>query len=367
MKLGKRSPCYKTNMSDSPIPRRSPTLEHVAAAAGVSRATVSRVINGVRNVDPELVATVQRAVTETGYVPNRAARSLVTGRTYSVALVVSADDTSAFDDPFHNQGFHGHGFDDPFFGRIASGAHAHLGPMHVHMVLMQVSSTASRDRLLTYLRSGDLDGVMLISMYAQDPLPGLLVDARAATVLFARPALPLPISFVDVASHAGAALAAERLVTRGCTSIVTIGGPADTPAGADRLSGFREAMARRGRPFVPSVEGNFTQEGGEAAMLQLLADVPTLDGVFAANDLMALGAVHVLRDQGRRVPEDVAVVGFDDSRAAMASRPRLTTVRQPVEDMAAEMARLLLEQIGDPDRPVSSTIFDPVLVARASA
>ena len=126
-------------------------------------------------------------------------------------------------------------------------------------------------------------------------------------------------------------------------------------------------MARLGVAYVPSVEGDFTQVGGEAAMARLLVEAPDLDGVFAANDLMALGAVHVLRDQGRRVPDDVAVIGFDDSRVAVASRPELTTVRQPVEDMAAEMARLLLSRIDQGTRPVTSTIFESTLIHRQSA
>jgi DNA-binding LacI/PurR family transcriptional regulator len=138
------------------------------------------------------------------------------------------------------------------------------------------------------------------------------------------------------------------------------------PAGQERLAGFRDALARHGRPEVPSVEGDFTLESGERAMTQLLAEHPEVDGVFAANDLMAQGALLVLRDTGRAVPEEVAVIGFDDSSAALACRPPLTTIRQPLEDMAAEMARLLLAHIEQPGRPVSSVIFDPTLVVRKS-
>jgi DNA-binding LacI/PurR family transcriptional regulator len=126
-------------------------------------------------------------------------------------------------------------------------------------------------------------------------------------------------------------------------------------------------MARHGQPFVVSVEGNFTHLGGEQAMERLLAEQPDVDGVFVANDLMAQGAVAVLRDHGRRVPEDVAVVGFDDSSAARGCRPPLTTVRQPVEDMAAEMARLVLAHIEEPDQQITSVIFEPTLVVRDSA
>jgi DNA-binding LacI/PurR family transcriptional regulator len=341
---------------------RPPTLEHVAKAAGVSRATVSRVINGVRNVDPEIAEIVNRAISETGYVPNRAARSLVTGRTWSVALVVSAPDHSGFDDPFL-----GRAFADPFFGRIASGALAELGERGVHLVLMRVNGSESRAKLLSSLRQGDIDGVILISVHENDPLPRLLTDAGVAVVLFGRPAESLAISYVDVDERAGAALAANYLVQRGCKRVATICGPLDTPAGTDRLSGFRDAMAQHGQPLVPAVEGNFTQDAGESGMLLLLDDEPDIDGLFVANDLMAQGAVLALREAGKRVPGDVAVIGFDDSSAALASRPQLTTVRQPVEDMAAEMARLLMGRIEVRDQRVTSVIFNPTLVIRGSA
>ncbi|HEY2794623.1 MAG TPA: LacI family DNA-binding transcriptional regulator [Micromonosporaceae bacterium] len=342
-------------------PSRPPTLEQVARLAGVSRATVSRVVNGVRNVDPDLIETVQRAVDATGYVPNRAARSLVTGRTITVALVVSAED-SAFGDPFPAREL-----DDPFFGRVASGALHHLGDLDLPMVLKYVNGDPSRERLLAQLRRGDIDGVLLVSMFTDDPMPSLLLSAGAAAVLFARPATPLPISYVDVHQKAGAALAADRLVARGCRSVVTISGPAGTTGGQDRLSGFLEAMGRHGQGHVPAVEGNFTQASGEQAMAALLDREPGLDGVFAANDLMALGALRVLRDRGRRVPDDVAVIGFDDTHVAAASRPGLTTVRQPVETMIAEMARLLLERITQPGRAVAELMLPPELVVRESA
>jgi DNA-binding LacI/PurR family transcriptional regulator len=156
-------------------------------------------------------------------------------------------------------------------------------------------------------------------------------------------------------------------VSRGRRKVATITGPLDTAAGQDRLAGFRDAMALHGRPYLPSVEGNFTFAGGERAMAQLLAEHPDIDGVFIANDLMAQGAMLVLHEHGRRVPEDVAVVGFDDSSAATACRPALTTVRQPIEDMAATMARLLLDRIGQAQGQPASVIFEPTLVERESA
>jgi DNA-binding LacI/PurR family transcriptional regulator len=341
---------------------RLPTLEDVARSAGVSRATVSRVVNGTRNVDPEIQRIVQEAVQATGYVPNRAARSLVTRRTDAVALVFSVPDHHTADDPFM-----GRVFSDPFFGRIVGGLLTVLRPRGVHPVLMLADSEDARRSMVAGLRQEHIDGVVLVSIAPGDSLPFLLTEAGVPTVVFARPTTPLPISFVDIAQQAGARLAADRLVERGCRRIATIAGPYDSAAGRDRLTGFRDAMAEHGQPYVPSVEGGFTQEGGERAMRQLLDQHPETDGVFVASDLMAQGALLVLRDLGKRVPQDVAVVGFDDSSAAMASRPLLTTVRQPVEDMAAEMARLLMAQVDDPAQPTRSVIFKTTLVVRESA
>jgi DNA-binding LacI/PurR family transcriptional regulator len=345
-----------------PAGPRLPTLEDVARSAGVSRATVSRVVNGTRNVDPQLRKVVQEAVEATGYVPNRAARSLVTRRTDSVALVFSIPDHHAADDPFLGQVF-----SDPFFGRIVGGLLTVLRPRGVHPVLMLADSEKARHSLVPNLRQEHTDGVVLVSIAPDDPLPFLLSEAGLPAVLFGRPAAPAPISYVDVAQQAGAKLAAEHLLARGCRRITTVSGPADSPAGQDRLAGFREAMAEHGVAYVPSAEGGFTQEGGERAMKRLLAEEPGTDGVFVANDLMARGALMALRHQGRRVPDDVAVVGFDDSSAALSSHPLLTTVRQPVEDMAAEMAGLLMALIDDPARQTRSVIFKTTLVRRESA
>ncbi|WP_329378318.1 LacI family DNA-binding transcriptional regulator [Streptomyces sp. NBC_01716] len=369
----------------------APTLEDVAKAAGVSRATVSRVINGVRNVDPVIQAAVRDAVAVTGYTPNRAARSLVTRKADSIALVVSG----AGDDPppvaatagpsvsaaqgsrggdGESAGFDGgvgsfmtEVFADPFFGRVVTGVVNFLRPRGIHPVLMFAETSRARDEVVSYLRQGSADGALVVSTHAEDPLPALITDAGLPAVLYARPARPVRISYVDLAHQDGARLAAEHLLARGCRRIATIAGPFDVPAGQDRLAGFRDTMARHGHPYIPVAEGEFTEESGASAMERLLAEHPDLDGLFAANDLMAVGACQVLRERGLRVPEDVAVIGFDDSRAAASCRPPLTTVRQPVEDMAAEMARLLLDRLSRPDRPVTSVIFEPTLVVRASA
>ncbi len=340
--------------------QRLPTLEDVAQVAGVSRATVSRVINGIRNVNPELHDVVWSAVEQTGYVPNRAARSLVTRRNGTIALVVS-DSESHEDDPFMSRFF-----SDPFFGRVVGGLMSALRPVGVQLALQLVGSHDARTRLVGDLRQGQADGSVVLSLHPGDTLPHLLAEAGLPTIMIGRPATPLPISYVDVANDAGAALAADHLVARGRQRVGMITGPPEVPAAADRLTGFNRAMARHGHAYVPSVAGNFTHDSGEKAMHLLLTENPGLDAVFVANDLMAQGGLRALHDLGRRVPDDVAVIGFDDSSAALASRPLLTTVRQPLEDMAVEAAQLVLARVDDPALRVTSVIYEPTLIVRDS-
>jgi DNA-binding LacI/PurR family transcriptional regulator len=348
--------------ADSPPPFRPVTLEDVARAAGVSRATVSRVVNEIPTVDQTLRHAVENAVAATGYVPNRAARSLVTRQTGSVALLVSEQDERPAASPFL-----GRVFTDPYFGRVVSGLVNVLRPAGVHLVLMLVDDEASRLQTLSYLRQGHVDGVVLISSHVDDPLPQLVADTRLPAVLSGRPQRDSSLTFVEADQRAGARLAADRLVSLGRTRIGSVAGPQDMPAARERLKGFHAALAEHGVRDIPWAEGDFTHAGGASAVNELLALRPDLDGLFVASDLMALGALPVLQRAGRRVPQDVAVVGFDDSHAAHACDPPLTTVRQPVEEMASATARLLLRRIARPDHAVRSELFAPVLVVRASA
>jgi DNA-binding LacI/PurR family transcriptional regulator len=328
------------------MPGRTPTLEDVARVAGVSRATVSRVVNGIRNVDQDIQEAVRRAIEKTGYAPNRAARSLVTRRVGAVALVVS--------------GAGGHVFGDPFFGRVADGVVAFLRGHGMHPLLMLADNDAARDDVLAHLREGGADGALLVSTHPDDRLTAMVAMAGIPAVVFARPEHAL--SYVDVENVAGGAMAARHLLSRGRNRVVTISGPMDVSVSRERLAGFR-GMAG---DDVPNVAGNFTVASGEDAMAALLEQDPLIDGVFAANDLMAQGALAVLQSNGRAVPKDVSVIGFDDSSAALACRPRLTTIRQPVEDMGAAMAELLLARIQDPTLPPGHRVFEPKLVVRGS-
>ncbi|NMM17961.1 MAG: LacI family transcriptional regulator [Cellulomonas sp.] len=349
-------------MADRSPPGTRPTLEDVARVAGVSRATVSRVVNGKRDVGNEIQESVRSAIAATGYVPNRAARSLATQRAGTVVVVVSGagapvDGTTTTEVDFT----------DPFFGRVVGGLLRALRPQDINPVLMLAETDADRARVMAFVRGGNAEGALFVTTQPDDPLPEMFGEARLPLVMFARPVKPIPVNFVDVAHRDGAALAAAHLVSLGRRSIVTISGPLAVPAAQDRLSGFRDALARHGQAYVPTATGDFSFESGAEAMRSLLAEVPDLDGVFAANDHMALAAMGVLEESGRRVPQDVAVIGFDDSAIAALTRPGLTSVRQPFEEMAAAMVRILLGQLADPTRRVSSVIFEPTLTVRGSA
>ncbi|WP_100444260.1 LacI family DNA-binding transcriptional regulator [Glycomyces xiaoerkulensis] len=343
-------------MSEEP----TPTLEDVARVAGVSRATVSRVINRTRNVDPEIQEAVRRAVAATGYVPNRAARSLVTRRSDTIGVVVAG--AGSGENPFATEMF-----TDPFFGRMLSGIIAALRPRGIYPALMLSETEVDEAEIAGYLKQGNADGALLISVHAVDRLPEMVAATGKPAVRFARPPQPAPVSYVDLANRDGGALAAGHLASLGRRRPAAVSGPLDVLAASERHAGYLDGWARRGCAYVPSAEGGFTYRSGERAMSALLADHPELDAVFAGSDLMAQGAIHALHDHGRRVPEDVAVVGFDDSAPSRTSRPPVTTVRQPLEDMAAEMVRLLLERIDDPSLEPTSSIFDPELIVRGSA
>ena len=332
--------------------RDRPTLESVALRAGVSRATASRVVNGSPTVAPHIREAVQRAVADLGYVPNQAARSLVTQRTDSMALVLSETASRVFSD-------------DPTFSVIIRGVSQELEAADKQLVLMLAAPGPSHDRVERYAAAGHVDGVMVASMHGADPLPVQLSRMGIPVVCNGRPMGRSGVPYVDVENELGARRAVRHLIAQGRRRIATIAGPQDMIAGVDRLNGYRAELQGSDRRSIVAV-GDFTRESGTAAMRQLLDDDPLLDAVFVASDLMADAALRVLRQTGRRVPDDVAVVGFDDHEIARYTEPPLTTVRQPVIDIGRTMARQLLRLAGG-EKIEPAVILPTELVRRDSA
>ncbi len=333
---------------------RAVTLDHVARAAGVSRATASRVVNGNTRGAADVRKAVERAVDRLGYIPNPAARSLVTRRSDSIGLVIA--------EPA------GRLFEDPYFPRLLRAVGAELGARELQLVLLMPQSRQDESRIERYLAAGHVDGVLLASLHSDDPLPSQLSAHGVPVVVGGRPPRGAAVSYVDVDNVQGARSAVEHLVAGGRRQIATVGGPLDMAAGIDRLAGFREAIRAAGLEPDPELEAtaDFTADGAEAAAARLLHERPGIDAVFVASDLMAVGVLRALRAAGRRVPEDVALCGFDDSIAPTLDPP-LTSVRQPIEEMGREMVRLLIDRVSQPSAIPRRVILETRLVVRQSS
>ncbi len=330
---------------------RLPTLDEVAERAQVSRSAASRVINNAPNVSRAKREAVQKAIKDLGYVPNRSARALVTQQTGIVVLAISGGDPQTFADPFYAQ--------------VIVGVTQALEDTDLHLMLSLVTSGRGQDNLKNLLHTRGVDGVMLMSLRGDDPLAHIAASSGLPMVVGGRPLGSPATWYVDADNRGGARTGTEHLIRLGRTRIATITGHEDTDVAQARHLGYREALAMAGLSPYATAAGDFTEGSGETAMRTLLERRPDLDAVFVANDNMAAGALRVLRQAGRSVPGDVAVVGFDDLPVAAGTDPPLTTVHQPIQALGREMTRLLIAVIAGQNP--SPLILPTSLVVRESA
>ncbi|MET9775718.1 LacI family DNA-binding transcriptional regulator [Streptomyces sp. NPDC006367] len=340
---------------------RRPTLEEVAARAGVGRGTVSRVINGSPRVSDATRAAVEAAVAELGYVPNTAARALAANRTDAIALVVPEPETRFFA--------------EPYFSDMLRGVGAEITDTEMQLLLIFAGSDRERRRLAQYLAAHRVDGVLLVSVHADDPLPDMLTQLEIPAVISGPRSAAETLPSVDSDNYGGARSAVEHLLSRGRRRIAHITGHLDVYGAQRRADGYRDALRDGGLGEAGELiePGDFTEEGGRRAMTELLRRRPDLDAVFAASDVTAAGARQALREAGRRIPDDVALVGYDDSAIARHLDPPLTSVRQPIEEMGRAMIDLLLTEIAG-HRPADTrererhqVVLATELVERASS
>jgi DNA-binding LacI/PurR family transcriptional regulator len=299
---------------------------------------------------------VEAAIAELGYVPNRAARALAGNRTDSIALVIPEPETRLFA--------------EPYFGDIIRGVGAELADTDMQLLLTLIRTPKERQRFAQYLSAHRVDGVLLVSVHGDDPLPDLLEQIEMPAVLNGRRSDLESVSYVDSDNVGGARSAVAHLVGRDRGAVATITGPLDMYVARCRLDGYRQAIEEAGLDRGDDslvARGDFTEEGGRRAMRELLERRPDVDAVFAASDVMASGALQVLREKGRRVPDDVALIGFDDSPIARHTDPALTSVRQPIEEMGRTMARVLLEEIAARTAVRRHVVLATELVRRESA
>lgn len=327
-------------------------LEDIGRMAGVSRATVSRVVNGEQNVRPEVRERVEDVIRRTGYTPNAAARSLVSKRTGVIGLVIPSR--------VHNL------FEDPYFAQLIQGVTLASNSAGTTLSLFLFQSEAEERALYPrVVESGFLDGVIVTATRMGDPLVGHMTSRGLPLVMIGRPDVD-HVSYVDVDNSMGAALAARHLVDIGRERIGMIGAPTNTTTGRDRLDGFLTGLSDCGRAFDTDlrVDGDFSEPGGFEAMRILLDR--GVDAVFAASDTMAFGALRAIRERGLEVPDDVAIVGFDGFTASQHSVPPLTTIRQPVADTATRAVEILTGLIAGETSGPTSTVLPVELVVRAS-
>ncbi|MFG2344707.1 LacI family DNA-binding transcriptional regulator [Streptomyces phaeochromogenes] len=331
--------------------RRPPTLDEVALRAGVSVGTVSRVINNRQHVSKKARQAVESAVAELGYVPNVAARSLASQRRGAVVLAISSDDPALFA--------------NLFFAEVITGVNAVIEETDLELLLVLAASERGRARLTRILQSRGADGVMLLALRENDPLAKVAESGGVPVVHGGRPLERAPRWYVDADNRGGARQAVEYLISKGRRAIGTVTGPQDMHAGVSRYLGFREAVALAGLKDHRVAHADFSEAGGAAATARLLDEHPDLDAVFVASDAMAAGALRVLRERGRAVPEDVAVVGFNDILTARHTQPSLTTIHQPIVALGREMTRMLVRVLaGEEPTPL---ILPTDLVIRESA
>ena len=330
------------------------TLEEIAELTGVSRSTVSRVVNEQPNVRDQVRERVWQVVQQTGYQPHAAARSLVTRRTHIIGTIIPEAVTKLFTDPF---------FPLLLFG-VTETCNAHK----YHLMLSLFNGPADQEELYRRIvGGGNLDGVLVASAHVDDPLfPKLLQDGVPFVLVGRHP--DERVNYVDVDNVGGARMAVEHLIRLGHTRIATITGPASMAHGEDRLVGYRQALEAHHLPVDEKliVEGDYTEPSGSMGAQRLLPASPT--AIFAASDMMAIGALKALREAGLRLPDDIALVGFDDLQIAAAVEPALTTVRQPIERLGSMAVDLLLDLIANSPNGQSPVrmILPTQLVVRAS-
>jgi DNA-binding LacI/PurR family transcriptional regulator len=314
-------------------PARS-TYAEIADKAGVSKATVSRVLNGDERVHPDRIAAVIEAAEGLGYRPNRAARALSTGRTGLVAVVIDDEPTA---------------LSDPFWGVVLAGISRVFLANDLHSLLMVTPLNSPDGAVAHYLEGGEVDGAIFLQVH-KDEIMRKVASQGLPVVLIGRPIEEgSNVAFVDTDNVGGGFQATKHLFERGCKNVATLTGYLEASAGLDRLNGYKQAHQEQGLEVNSELiaQANWSFESAKIMTLRLLARHPEIDGIFAANDIMAIAAIAAIQERGRRVPDDIAVVGFDDSLLSQTHRPAITTVRQDIIGLGAAAAETMIALLQD--------------------
>lgn len=333
--------------------RRRATVNDVAVEAGVSRGTVSRVLNGKRYVSSESRAAIDAAIAKVGFVPNGAARSLVMQRSQAVGLIVH-EPSSLF-------------IEDPNIGSILLGANEALSEADYQMACLIADSSRDISRLSNYLSGGLIDGVIIVSAREGDAITRAVSRLDLPTAFVGHPRDIGNAAYVAIDNQTAAQAITSRLASTGRRRIGMIAAALDRDSGADRLAGFRAALGNDFDPALVESVPLYSYRDGQEGMRALLQRAPDIDGVFASSDALAAGALEVLHLAGRRVPEDIGIVGFDDSSWAMRCDPPLSTVQQPATSLGRAAAEAVLRQIRGEAPMQNAQMLECPIVWRNSA
>lgn len=326
---------------------RAVTIRDVARTAGVSTATVSRVLNGATNVDPTLAEQVHRAVAETNFVPNSHGRALRRQESQTWAAIISD-------------------IENPFFTRMVSALESDA--VRRGFSVMLCNSDEQMEREQTYIRAAvaqRMAGVVIAVASERDSDLSPLLVAKVPTVLVDRRLDGYVGDVIQTDNRLVGKLAAEHLVQRGFRRIACIALDSDISTTQDRLDGFREALDRSGRP-VRVERTNVRPGDGRDAMNTILETEPDIDAVFAVNGPLTAGAYRVLHERGISMPSDIALMGVDDNTWTQMVSPSVTVIRQPVTEMGRLAAELISSRSRGPHRPPRHVVLKPQLVARGS-
>lgn len=327
------------------------TYSDIANEAGVSKATVSRVLNDDPNVDDERRKRVIETVERMGYKRNRAASALASGKSGMIAIVID-DDLSILS--------------DPFYATVASGISRVLMRNDLQPLLLVAEMNSVDGPVAHYLQGGEVDGAIFFQLH-ESTLIRKLEKIGLPFVIVGTPHTNSDFLYVDCDNFGGGLQAARHFFETGRKVIGTITGDIVATAGKQRLDGFMQGYREHGKVASKKLvaQGDYSLDSGRIAMRHLLADNPELDAVFAANDLMAVGAIAAAEEAGKSVPEDIAIIGFDDSLVAQTSRPTLSSIKQDVVNLGETAANLLIGKLKG--EAMESVILPVELVARHSA
>ncbi len=329
------------------------TLEDIAKQAGVSRSTVSRVVNNHPNVRSSVRKRVREVIQNTGYQPNAAARTLASQRSWMLGLVLPRNVSSVFT--------------DPYFPRLIQGIAQACNQYNYTLGLFLVGTKEDEDTIFPRVsRKGLLDGILVQSGQIGDHLIDRLVNTKIPLVVIGRPFHTTDVSYIDVDNVNSAYSAVCHLIRLGYKHIGTIAGPGNSTVSLDRKEGYQKALIEWGHDLDESLiaEGDFTEAGGYSAMQKLLPARP--DAIFAASDIMAIGAMRAVREAGPSIPDDIAFVGFDDLPLTSFPNPQLTTIRQPVLQFGFKAVEILINLIENGIRPTQQIIMNTELIVRES-